>query len=216
MIDLLEYYKSLYGKYGPQGWWPLQDVDGVNPTKTGSLRGYHPGDYSYPKTQNERFEICVGAILTQNTNWVNVEKALFNLKSQRLMEPSKIVDSDMDTLAGIIMPSGYYNQKAKKLKVLSSFYLELKGRTPRREELLSLWGVGPETADSILLYGYGTATFVVDAYTRRIFSSHNLFSMKASYDEIKSIFEKNLPNDVELYQEFHALIVEHAKHLPKK
>lgn len=210
-MNLKKIYDKLLKSYGPQGWWPLLEVKGNNPTKTGSVNGYHPGDYSYPRNDSERFEICLGAILTQNTAWPNVERALINLKKLNAINPKKILTIPEEKLKKAIKPAGYFNQKAKKLKIFSESYISLNGRTPTREELLHLWGVGPETADSILLYAYHQPIFVVDAYTRRIFSRLGLIKEKASYDEIQALFHKELKKNYELYNEFHALIVEHAK-----
>ncbi|MGM5488107.1 MAG: endonuclease III domain-containing protein [Nanobdellota archaeon] len=203
-MDIMGFYDRLMRLYGPQGWWPLLGVDGTNPTKTGAHQGYHPGDYSYPKTWRQTFEICVGAILTQNVGWVNVEKALSNLHALGGLEPRRLLGLSENDLKGAIRPAGYYNQKAKKLRIFAEFFMGLSG-TPSREELLGLWGIGEETADSMLLYGFFVPTFVVDAYTRR------LFGMKESYSEVKAYFEENLPKDFKVYQEYHALIVEHVK-----
>ncbi len=210
------FYEKLLEKYGLQGWWPLLDCKGCNPTKTGSIQGYHPGDYSYPKNENQRFEICIGAILTQNTSWPQVEKALINLKKINAINPEKIKNMEISELCHAIKPAGYFNQKAKKLKIFSEFYINLKGKKPTRDELLALWGIGPETADSILLYAYKLPSFVADAYTRRIFSSMGLIKKYETYDNIKKLFEDNLEKDFKLYQEYHALIVEHAKNNKNK
>lgn len=204
------FYKELLDKYGYQGWWPLFDI---KPSKFNSFEdtpAYHPGDYSYPKTRKQRFEICLGAILTQNTSWKNVEKALLNLKRVGLFTPEKILNSSPENFKEAIRPAGYFNQKAKKLKVFSDFFLRLK-RQPKRRELLDLWGIGPETADSILLYAYKEPVFVVDTYTRRIFSGLSLIKGDEDYETIRKIFENNLPSDYRIFQEYHALIVEHAK-----
>jgi len=211
MKNLNKIYNLFLKAYGPQGWWPLINHKGSNPTKTGSIKGYHPGDYSIPRDDFERFEICVGAILTQNTAWPNVEKALMNLDRAKALDAKAIIKIDEDKLKEAIRPAGYFNQKAKKLKIFAEFYLGLKGKTPTREELLSVWGVGKETADSILLYAYHEPVFVVDAYTRRIFSLLGFFEKDADYDEIREMFEKALEKDFRIYQEYHALIVEHAK-----
>ncbi|MFH0978726.1 MAG: hypothetical protein V1837_05485 [Candidatus Woesearchaeota archaeon] len=211
MNQILQIYKTLLKNYGSQGWWPLLDCKGCNPTKTGSIRGYHPGDYSYPRTDAQRFEICVGAILTQNTAWPNVEKALTNLKKSNSIDAAKIKKMSVNRLTSAIKPAGYFNQKAKKLKIFADFYLSLKGRTPTREQLLSVWGVGKETADSILLYAYKVPIFVVDAYTKRIFSRAKFFKENSDYDDVRHFFEKSLTKDWKVFQEFHALIVEHAK-----
>ncbi|MCC7570011.1 endonuclease III domain-containing protein [Candidatus Micrarchaeota archaeon] len=218
---LFNIYEKLLKLYGLQGWWPLIDFKGTNPTKTGSVQGYHPGDYSFPRNELQQFEICIGAILTQNTAWPNVEKALLNLKTINALDPKKILFLEDKKLKQAITPAGYFNQKAKKLKLFSKFYISLKGKTPAREELLDVWGIGPETADSILLYAYKQPEFVVDAYTRKVFGpcfdeGFNSINSDATYDDIKLLFEINLPRDYKLYQEFHALIVEHAKNIGKK
>jgi agmatinase len=207
---LLEIYQILLKIHGPQGWWPLAGMAGSNPTSTGTLRGYHPGDYSYPHSREEQFEICLGSILTQNTAWPNVEKALQQLRENNLLDPSRIITCPGQHLANIIRPSGYFNQKAKKIKIFSQYFLQLQGN-PQREELLNLWGIGPETADSMLLYAFQSPHFVVDAYTRRIFTHLKIFSPRDDYHRIKNIFEARLPHDIPLFQEYHALIVEHAK-----
>jgi len=213
---LKKIYDELFVSYGPQGWWPLVSFKGTNPTKTGSVSGYHVGKYNFPKTDDERFEICIGAILTQNTAWPNVELALRNLKELEAIEAKKMLYIDEDKLKVAIKPAGYFNQKAKKLLIFCKFYLELNNKTPTRNELLNLWGIGPETADSILLYAYKVPTFVVDTYTRRIFGNLGFVNSDATYDEIKLFFEKNIAPDLIVYQEFHALIVEHAKRFYKK
>ncbi|MBI5389028.1 endonuclease III domain-containing protein [Candidatus Woesearchaeota archaeon] len=213
MNQIHHIYKELLKKYGHQGWWPLLDVArkhaGKQPTKTGSVQGYHPGNYSYPQTDAQHFEICTGAILTQNTGWMNVEKALVLLADNGLLDPQSIVRADDTTLKQAIKSAGYFNQKAKKLKIFANFFLAEE--KPTRKQLLSLWGIGPETADSILLYAYKRPVFVVDAYTRRIFSRLGFFDIDTDYDEIQALFERSLPPDYRIYQEYHALIVEHAK-----
>jgi len=212
---LLALYRRLLRTYGPQGWWPLLALHGrgTNPTKTGSIRGYHPGDYSYPKTERQRFEVCAGAILTQNTAWPNVERALVRLERSRLIDPKKIMRVEEARLRRLIRPAGYFNQKARKLKAFARFYLSLKGKVPSREQLLGVWGVGPETADSILLYAYGEPEFVADAYTKMVLSGMWLVAADASYEEVKRFCVARLPRDVQVYQELHALLVEHAKRL---
>ncbi len=200
-ISINKVYKILLKLHGPQGWWPITSFEG----------GYHPSDYSIPRTESEQFEICVGAILTQNTNWPNVEMAIKNLTSRSSLTPHKIAKMKEQVLAEKIKPSGYFNQKAKKLKVFTNFFLKLKGRTPNRNELLDIWGIGPETADSILLYAYSVPTFVIDAYTMRIMQALKLLPSKCSYEEAKSYFESTITPDLKIYQEYHALIVQHAK-----
>ena len=216
MSAILTIYEELLKLHNRQGWWPLTGINGKNPTKTGSLRGYHPGDYHHPKTKKEKFEICLGAILTQNTSWPNVEKAILGLEREKILAPEKILKSLDLKLIECIKPSGYFNQKTKKIRIFSEFYIGLKNKTPARDELLAIWGIGPETADSMLLYAWHVPTFVVDAYTRRIFTHLKLIKEKSSYEQIKEIFEKNLPRNHEIYNEYHALIVEHAKHFYSK
>lgn len=224
MNKIEKLYNELFEKYGPQGWWPLLDLHvsnkGINPTKTGSIKGYHPKNYSYPKNNLQKFEICLGAILTQNTSWPNVEKALLNLKKINSINPIKILNIDENLIKDAIRPAGYFNQKNKKLKIFSDFYKKKKGKIPSRDELLNLWGIGPETADSILLYAYKIPEFIVDSYTKRILQNmklidENSLNEKSNYDIIKNIFQKNIKKDYKIYQEYHALLVEHAKRLKK-
>lgn len=206
MNNLISIYKSLLKQYGHQGWWPLLCCNNIKNNK-----GYHSGDYSYPRNNQQKFEICTGSVLTQNTAWANVEKALLNLKEKKLLNAKAIINAKIEKLRVAVKPAGYYNQKADYLKALAFFYLSLKGKTPTRSELLSVKGIGPETADSILLYAYCMPEFVVDAYTKRMFSQLGFFNEKERYDNIKEMFEKALPKNVNLYQEYHALIVKHAK-----
>lgn len=194
---IIQIYKKLMEYYGLQGWWPVYCL------------------------RNPKIEIAIGAVLTQNTAWTNVEKALVNLIEKNLLDPFRIIDINQVDLAKLIRPSGYYNQKAKKLKILSNFLLEgdffADGNIPERNELLALWGIGEETADSILLYAYNFPVFVVDAYTRRIFIRLGILSGNEKYGEIADIFTDNLKKDPGVYQEYHALIVRHAKdHCRKK
>jgi endonuclease III related protein len=212
-------FNCLFDSYGPQGWWPLTELHetgGKNPTKTGSVRGYHPGDYTYPQTRNQQFEIICGALLTQNTGWIQVEKALFNLRSQNALYPEGILSLNPEVLKEAIKPAGYYNQKSIRLKALVLWFLDHEGKIPAREELLSLKGIGPETADSILLYAFKQPSFVVDSYTKRIMTNLGLVDERANYSEIKELFEENLPRKLEVYQEYHALLVEHAKRYYQK
>lgn len=165
----------------------------------------------------------VGAILTQNTAWSNAALAVARLKQAHLLHPSGILRVPQDRLAGLIRSSGYFNQKAKRLKTFVRYFHERYGGSVRRmkqaplnrlrQELLSLWGIGPETADSILLYALNKSTFVVDAYTHRILARHGLVPWDASYDEIQTFFEKNLPLRVALFNEYHALLVVLGKEL---
>ncbi|MDP2718137.1 MAG: endonuclease III domain-containing protein, partial [Candidatus Micrarchaeota archaeon] len=148
----------------------------------------------------------------QNTAWPNAEKALQNLQKEKAFTPERIAKIDQTQLARLIRPAGYFNQKTRKLKIFSEFYLQQKGQTPSRDALLALWGIGPETADSILLYAYSQNEFVVDAYTRRIGSAQKWFPPDAPYHEIKSFFQSALQPDYRVFQEYHALLVEHGKH----
>ena len=188
-------YRKLYAHFGPQHWWP--------------------GDSA--------LEVMVGAILTQNTNWGNVEKAIGNLKGRRLLSAKKLYQISQRRLASLIRPAGYYNIKAKRLKEFLRFlFKNYQGNIKRmsrqdpqqiREQLLSVNGIGPETADSILLYALNKPVFVVDAYTRRILSRHQLIPEDASYDEIQNLFRKHLKKDVKLFNEYHALLVRLGKGL---
>ena len=212
-IPLAALAERLFATYGPQGWWPLLGHRGSNPTLAGRLTGYHPGDYSFPRSEAQRFEICCGAILTQSTAWPNVEKALQALAEHGLLAPREILAVDDEHVQQAIRPSGYFRAKARKLRAFSEFYLQLSGRPPSREQLLQVWGVGPETADSILLYAYAQTEMVVDAYTLRVLRRHGYQRGQPSYAAAKAYCEENLPCSLAGYQEFHALMVEHAKRL---
>ena len=157
----------------------------------------------------QRFEIITGAILTQNTSWKNVEKAIGNLNKAKLIDIDRIIKIKKQKLANLIKPAGYYNQKAERLKIIAEFIK--KNPNPAREQLLEVKGIGPETADSILLYAFNRPFFVIDAYTKRIFVNLGFIDEKADYDKIKKLFEDNLKPDPAIYQEYHALLVEHAK-----
>jgi endonuclease-3 related protein len=212
MSDLiLKIYVKLYKLYGPQGWWPLMDLESENLNKTGATHGYHPLNYDLPETLEQKYEIILGTILTQNTAWTSAEKALVNLKQLNVLQPDKLLDLDDEILKEAIRPAGFLNQKSRYLLNITQFFISLDGKTPQRKEILRVKGVGNETADSVLLYAYKQPEFVVDAYTRRILSHLGLVDEKISYIELKKIFESSLPVDVPLYQEYHALIVEHAK-----
>lgn len=208
---LVEIYQKLYELYGPQGWWPLINYKGLKPEKTGAIEGYHPLNYDLPVERNHIYEIMVGTILTQNTAWLQANSALHNLNNLNALEPEKLLKLDNDVLKSAIRPAGFLNQKAIYLKEVTRFFIGMGGETPSRKDLLQVKGVGNETADSILLYAYKQPEFVVDTYTRRIFSHLGLVGEKISYLELKNLFETSLPRDVPMYQEYHALIVEHAK-----
>jgi len=207
-------YAQLLFAYGPQGWWPL-------PSKAGKrgfdARGYHPGAYGQPRTAEDRFEIVMGAILTQSSAWTNAETALVLLREAGIRLPADVRSCPQGRLARLIRSSGYYNQKARKLKEVAALFQSARslaaGGAPSREELLSCWGIGPETADSILLYAFRMPFFVVDAYTRRLLGRMGLITGAAQqgYDDIQRIFLEALPRTHELFNEYHALIVEHAK-----
>jgi endonuclease-3 related protein len=206
-------YDSLWSLFGAQGWWPL-------PAKAGKAgfddRGYHRSRYSDPRNATDRFAVCLGAILTQNTAWSNAESALLELSSRGWDEPEVILNAvDIRELAESIRSSGYFNQKAKKIRALSRFLAEgdylSKGRAPVRDDILSVWGIGPETADSILLYAFHEPSFVIDAYTRRLTGRLGIIAEDVSYDNVKSTFTRALPLDAELFNEYHALIVRFCK-----
>lgn len=209
--QIIKIYEKLYGLYGPQGWWPLINHEGTNPTKTGAIRGYHPENYDLPTKRDQIYEIIIGAILTQNTSWLSAEMALFNLDELNVIDPEKLLKLDDETLKSAIRCAGFLNQKAIYIREITKFFIEIDGEVPTRKELLAVKGVGNETADSILLYAYKQPQFVVDAYTKRIFSHLGIVGESIKYAELKELFESNLPEDVPIYQEYHALIVEHAK-----
>jgi endonuclease-3 related protein len=211
-------YKLLLSRYGLQGWWPIASKAGEEGF---DVRGYHRGDYAHPKSDSEKFEVIAGAILAQSTSWTNVEKALINLKKKNLLSLEKIRKTPRSKLSPLIKSSLYHNVKARKLAAFADFVhdefnedVEKLLSLPTEElrpRLLSVWGVGPETADSIILYAAHKPSFVVDAYTKRIFTRLGFLTGNEPYDEIKKLFEKNLLQSPLLYNEYHALIVEHAK-----
>jgi len=188
---LYEIYRRLEDAYGDQRWWP--------------------GDTP--------LEVAVGAILTQNTAWTNVAKAIANIKGAALMDAHKLLAAPPAHLAALIKPAGYYNIKLRRLRaflemVVADFagdVTALAGAPDARARLLRVKGIGPETADSILLYACGVPTFVVDAYTRRILCRHDLAAEDATYDELKELFELNLAADVRLFNQYHALLVRVGK-----
>lgn len=204
---LKEIYKALLESYGYQGWWPLFNE------KTGKIE-YHPGDYSYPKNDAQRFEICQGAILTQNTLWKNAAKSIENLRKNNFLDKDKLHSLDTKKLANLIKSSGYNNQKSRKIKELINFLNSNKAIN--RENLLSVWGIGRETADSILLYAHKEPFFVIDNYTKRIFLRFGLFNDNLSYDAMQEIFHENLNHDYKMFNEYHALLVEHGKRFCRK
>ncbi len=198
---LMDFYHTMLKQYGPQHWWP-----GESP-----------------------LEVMIGAVLTQNTNWTNVEKAIRNLKAANALDPWKLQRLDPARLAELIRPAGYFNIKAKRLKNLIQWFCqEYDGSMAAlgklsvdrlREELLSLNGIGRETADSIILYALEKPTFVIDTYTCRILVRHGCLDGENDYEEFKDYCQRNLPEDVVLYNEIHALFVQvgkaHCKPTPK-
>jgi endonuclease-3 related protein len=204
MKTIKSIYSRLCRAYGKQNWWPT--------TPEGDL---HPSYHGKKINEKQRFEIIVGAILTQNTSWKNVEKAIFNLNKANALSIPKIKKISKSRLAGLIRPSGYFNQKAERLKIVADFFS--KNKSPSREELLAVKGIGPETADSILLYAFNKPFFVVDLYTKRIFSRIGICNGGCGYDELQELFHKALPKNAKLFSEYHALVVELAKrHCSKK
>jgi endonuclease-3 related protein len=186
-------YHKLFTCFGPQYWWP-----GETP-----------------------FEVAVGAILTQNTNWTNVEKAINNLKNSGKLNLKAMRGIDIDELASLIRPAGYFNVKAKRLKNFIALLAdEYKGSMKImkredlyviREKLLLVNGIGPETADSIMLYALEKPVFVIDAYTKRILSRHNIMDHDSSYNEFQELFQSQFQKNVCFYKEYHALLVHLAK-----
>ncbi len=187
--SLINIYNTLFSAFGPQHWWP--------------------GDTA--------FEVAVGAILTQNTNWGNVERAIQNLKKEKALNSTALNKMQHKKLASLIRPAGYFNIKAKRLKnflaYLSTHYsgsmkkMKAEDLHNLREKLLSVNGIGPETADSILLYALDKPVFVIDAYTKRVLTRHNLVPEKAAYHEMQELFHNNISPNVSLYNEYHALFV---------
>jgi endonuclease-3 related protein len=195
---LLEIYRCLHDAYGPQHWWP--------------------GDTP--------FEVIVGAILTQSAAWANVEKAIANLKAAGALSPEGLARLSEGELARLVRPAGYFNAKARKLKAFVALLSErFDGGLERllaapveelRPLLLATHGIGPETADSVLLYAAGQPVFVIDAYTRRLFSRLGMKPGRDSYDSWRALFMKNLEADAVLFNEYHALIVRHGKEVCRR
>lgn len=204
MVNLYDIYKVLYKHLGPQGWWPITPENSIKPV-------YRRENTLKEKNDVEKLEISLGAILAQNTTWKNAEKAVSNLKRAGLFDREKLRQVDIKKLAEIIKPAGYYNQKAKKIIEFIRYNGEIT-----RKALLSIWGIGPETADSILLYAYNMPEFVVDAYTKRIFSRLGFFPENTSYEDVKKMFQDELPKNYVIFNEYHALIVEIGKRYCRK
>jgi len=196
--ELLRYYEMMSEALGPMHWWPAQTP----------------------------FEVIVGAILTQSTAWTNVERAIDNLRAAKLLTPAAMLLVPVHRLATLVRPSGYFRQKARKLKAFVEFLQdEYKGSLKRmfstptldlREQLLSVHGIGPETADSILLYAGNHPVFVVDAYTHRIFERHGITGGKPHYENVRAMVETSFPGRPEWFNEFHALIVNTGKNWCRK
>jgi endonuclease-3 related protein len=190
---LLNIYHRLYTKYGPQHWWPAE----------------------------EPFEVIVGAILTQSTAWTNVEKAIKNLKNADVLNADALRKLSNDKLAGLIHACGYYNIKARKLKAFAEWFggkyhdslesLFAQDVVSLRQQLLNIYGIGEETADSIILYAGNKPTFVIDAYTRRVMGRVGIKPYKDNYIDWQRLFMENLPADVRLFNEYHALLVKLGK-----
>src|ERR1700680_1478831 len=190
---LLKYYETLYSALGPQRWWPARTA----------------------------FDVTVGDILTQSTAWTNVERAITNLKRAKMLTPKALERIPAGRLAELVRPSGYFRQKARKLKAFVRFLRGSYGgslsrmfRTPTaelRKKLLAVHGIGPETADSILLYAGGHAVFVVDAYTKGILQRHGWAGAKTEYEEMQALFGRHVPRDAQRFNEFHALLVQVGK-----
>lgn len=181
----MDIYNKLLNQFGHRQWWPADTP----------------------------FEVVVGAVLTQQTKWENVERAIRNLKERGLMEPEPLSKAGIGELETLVRCTGFYRQKANRLKNISVFFSDNPGLLEKqgnelREILLSLNGIGEETADSIVLYAAGKPSFVIDAYTKRICKC---LGIEGDYGKLQSVFEGSLPRDVPLYKEFHALIVEYGK-----
>ena len=192
MEKIPRFFRLLYDHFGAQHWWPC--------------------------VSGERWEIVAGAVLTQNTAWTNVEKALKNLSDAGITTPEKILLLPGEELEKLIMPAGFFRQKSRYLKEAARFlserekeFLQRNDIPAMRRELLALKGVGKETADSILLYAFGKPVFVIDAYTRRFAQRHLLLDGKMPYDDLQAIFQNSLENTPELFNEYHALIVRLCK-----
>jgi endonuclease-3 related protein len=191
-------YHLFLDEYGPQGWWPVTIKEGEPPRYCGG-----------PRNDRQRFEVAAGAVLTQNTAWSNASRALMSLSSAGLLDPSALAAAPIGRVARLIHSSGYYNQKAERLALLARYFLEHE--SPDRKSLLELKGIGPETADSIMLYGFSEPFFVVDTYTRRIFGRLGILCGSESYEWIRDLFERSCAWDASLLGEYHALIVKHGK-----
>ncbi|MHA2002130.1 MAG: endonuclease III domain-containing protein [Promethearchaeota archaeon] len=222
-IGLSALFDKLLAQYGEQGWWPLLSLDpDINPTLRGQFTGYHPKVYSFPKTDAQIFEIMLGTILTQNTSWTNADKALGNLWQNRLLAFDKIEKLSFDKLGSLIRSSGYFNQKSVRILEFCEFLhihpisqLKKMNIESLRKILINQRGIGPETADSMILYAFKKPTFVIDAYTRRFLTRLGFFKTSPTYEQCKELFEEAIPPELSKYNEYHALIVQHAVHICK-
>jgi endonuclease-3 related protein len=198
---LMSMYEAMLSRFGPRHWWPAR---------------------AHLVPRDRKLEICLGAILTQNTNWGNVEKALDSLDTAGAMRVDVLAKMPPARLAELIRPAGYFNVKAKRLKNFIAHVTDRHGGSIEdllavpearlREQLLGINGIGPETADSMVLYAAGKCTFVVDAYTRRICLRHGLISPRDGYEAVKSLFESHVPSRTGLYNDYHAQLVAVGKH----
>jgi len=192
-MRLLRLYRALHDRFGPQRWWPGRSA----------------------------YEVAVGAVLTQHTAWLNAARAVAALRVRGLLRPERVAALPPDRLADVIRPAGTYRVKARRLAALTHWLMERHGGTwasvrraplePLRRELLAVSGLGPETADAILLYAAGRPVFVADAYARRVLARHRLLDPRAGYEEARAFIEAHLPSDPALFNEYHALLVAAAK-----
>lgn len=206
-------HRLLEEAYGFQGWWPLSGRAGRAGYDAEGYRTEPSG--ASPLGDDERLEIALGAVLTQNTAWENARRAIASLRDRGLASVGTLRSTEPSTLAGAIRASGYFNQKAKKVQLLAEFFAHRattgRGQAPSREELLSIWGIGPETADSILLYAYAEPQFIADAYARRVLGRVGIVDERVSYEGLQEICHAALPRSAPLYGEYHALLVRHAR-----
>ncbi len=194
-LTFSDVYQLLFDHHGAQNWWPGETV----------------------------FEIMVGAILTQNTAWTNVEKAIVKLKQANALSPDRLLSLPEITIADLVRSSGYFNVKTQRLRNYCNWFLKSGGHDALstwttddlRSGLLSVNGIGPETADDILLYAFERSVFVIDTYTRRLFSRLDLINSELNYEQARSVFENELEKDTQLFNEYHALIDMHAKYVCK-
>lgn len=199
-------FEELLDRHGPRGWWPLWDRD------AGEMR-YRPGDYAVPRGR-ARAEVVQGAILAQNTRWTGAAEAVGNLVRAGLDRWEALAEEPHESLEQRVRPARFYRQKARRLKVAAGFFLERDGGPPGRGELLDLWGIGPETADSILLYAYGIPVMVVDAYLRRVLRHRGRPEVAdRSYEDIRAWAEERMPDDASTLNEMHALIVREGQRI---